>query len=204
MSKIYWFPNFIETCTFFYINQEELVALVWRPQESSPWEEPMWSLLLETQRLHQKQGRPSWRRTQQHVLMFWSLTSAPSSLSGLSRTSSTRWNFLWTSWCNPLHLLLCLIFFDIYEVCFALVKVISSLYVYSPILVLSSLHWTKPWWILFCSTEIMQVWCSALFNCLKMGLKCNSRPIISVFSHWQHVLLKTDKTSLIVRYWLLF
>ena len=119
------------------------MALVWRPQESSPWEEPMWSLLLETQRLHQKQGRPSWRRTQQHALMFWSLTSAPSSLSGLSRTSSTRWNFLWTSWCNPLHLLLCLFFFDIYEVCFALVKFISSLYAYSPILVLSSLHWMR-------------------------------------------------------------
>ena len=127
MSKIYFCPNFDEICNV-GVSQEELVALVWRHQEFLPLEEPMSSLPRETLRLHQKQGRPSWRRTQQHVLMFWSLTSAPSSLSGLLQTSSTRWNFLWTSWCNPLQLLLCLPFFDMKTYCAAVKLIFSDVY----------------------------------------------------------------------------
>ena len=127
MSKIYFCPNFDEICNV-GVSQEELVALVWRHQEFLPLEEPMSSLPRETLRLHQKQGRPSWRRTQQHVLMFWSLTSAPSSLSGLLQTSSTRWNFLWTSWCNPLQLLLCLPFFDMKTYCASVKYIFSDVY----------------------------------------------------------------------------
>ena len=127
MSKIYFCPNFDEICNV-GVSQEELVALVWRHQEFLPLEEPMSSLPRETLRLHQKQGRPSWRRTQQHVLMFWSLTSAPSSLSGLLWTSSTQWNFLWTSWCNPLQLLLCLPFLDMKTYCAAVKLIFSDVY----------------------------------------------------------------------------
>ena len=36
----------------------------------------------------------------------------------------------------------------------------------------------------------MQVWCSALFNCLKMESRCNLPPIISVFSYCQHVFTR--------------
>jgi len=112
----------------FGVSQEELVALVWRHQESSPLEEPMSSLPQETLRPHQKQGGSSWKIIQQHELMFWSLTSAPSSLSGLLQTSSTRWNFLSTSWCNPLHLLLCLPFFDMKTSCASVKFIFSNVY----------------------------------------------------------------------------
>ena len=120
-------PNFDEICNV-GVSQEELVALVWRHQESSPLEEPMSSLPQETLRPHQKQGGSSWKIIQQHELMFWSLTSAPSSLSGLLQTSSTRWNFLSTSWCNPLHLLLCLPFFDMKTSCASVKFIFSNVY----------------------------------------------------------------------------
>lgn len=174
----------------FAISQEELVGLVWRHQESSPLEELMSSLLRETPRLHQKPGRPSWRRTQQHILMFWSLTSALSSLSGLLWTSSTRWNFLWTSWCNPLHLLLSLHLFDM-DICCASFIILSFFYhlhAYLTFFLLCILHWIGSYRILICYAEIMQAWCSALFNCLKMESRHNSQPIILVFYYCQHIL----------------
>jgi hypothetical protein len=115
------------------------VALVWRPQESLPSEEPMSSLPPETQRLHQKPERPSWRQTQQLILMFWSLTLAPSSLSGLLPTSSSRWIFLWMLWCNHLRIFVHIRFFN-FEIALVLVKFLFSLgYItYKSILVLFS------------------------------------------------------------------